>query len=61
MNIDKRVFHVSEAACLLACSAEVIYHLIHTKALPAYKTGKAWKIPEESIRQYITARTTGND
>jgi len=61
MNIDKKVLHVSDAASLLNCSSEIIYQLIHANKLPAYKTGKAWKIPEESIKNYIACRINNNN
>lgn len=56
MLINKSVFHVSDAASLLSCSSQVIYELIHMGKLSAYKDGKAWKIPEKSISDYINTR-----
>ena len=56
MKIDKQVLHVAEAASVLCCSSQVIYDLIHKGSLPAYKTGKAWKIPEGSIHDYIKSK-----
>ena len=58
MTITKCVFYVSEAATLLNCAPYQIYRLIHTGQLPAYKNenGKAWHIPEQSIRDYIHAQ-----
>lgn len=58
MLINKNVLYVSEAAALLGCSSQYIYHLIHTGKLAAYKDEgtRAWKIPEEAIKQYITDR-----
>ncbi len=57
MLINKAVLYVSEVACLLGCSAHYIYHLIHTGKLAAYKEdgGRAWKIPEASVMQYINS------
>lgn len=58
MQITKTVFFVSEAACLLGCSAHQVYYMIHTGKLLAYKDegARAWKIPEQSIQQYIQRR-----
>ncbi len=56
MNIDKKIVHVSEASSFLACSSKVIYDLIRDGKIKAYKTGRAWKIPEKSIDDYIVAR-----
>jgi excisionase family DNA binding protein len=61
MLIDKKLLHVSDAASLLSCSSKVIYELIHENKLPAYKTGRAWKIPEESIKNYIACRLSKRD
>lgn len=58
MLINKTVLFVSEAACILGCSAHYIYHLIHTGKLEAYKEkgGRVWRIPESSIEKYIASR-----
>ena len=58
MKIEKNIMTVSEAACILSCSTYVIYRLIHANALKAYKDaeGRPWRIPESSIKDYVTAR-----
>ena len=56
MQVEKRVLHVSEAAAILSCSSQTVYQLIHTDVLPAFKTGKAWKIPASAIEEYINFR-----
>ena len=58
MKIEKNILTVSEAACVLSCSTHVIYRLIHTNALGAYKdaTGRPWRIPEACINDYIASR-----
>ena len=58
MTITKCVLFVSEAATMLGCSSQTIYHLIHTNQLEAYKDEghNTWRIPEAAIHNYITTR-----
>ena len=58
MVIEKNVFNVSETATLLGCGSQKIYQLIHNKVLRAYKNyhGRDWRVPEESIKNYMAAR-----
>ena len=53
--VSKSVLFASEAATLLSMSVQHVYHLIHTGKLPAYKEkdSRAWKIPAESVTNYI--------
>ena len=60
MVINKSILYVSDVASLLGCSAQVIYHLIHSGILPAYKEGKSWRIPEKSITDYINSKMLYN-
>ena len=58
MKVEKNILTVSEAACILSCSTHVIYRLIHTNALRAYKDaeGRPWRIPESCIKDYVASR-----
>ena len=56
MQIEKLVLHVSDAASLIGVSSHKIYEMIQSKELPAYKAGKAWKIPSEAVEDYIKLR-----
>ena len=55
VQVNKSVIFASEAATLLCMSVQRVYDLIHTGKLPAYKEkdSRAWKIPAESIANYI--------
>ncbi|WP_094607179.1 hypothetical protein SPSIL_058160 [Sporomusa silvacetica DSM 10669] len=55
LSIDFKFFYVSEVAAMLRVSAPVIYNLIHEGKLDAIKIGRAWKIPEASITNYINS------
>lgn len=58
MKLEKNILTVSEAACVLSCSTHIIYRLIHTHALGAYKDagGHPWRIPDVSIKNYVATR-----
>ena len=58
MKIEKTILTVSEAAFVLNCSDQIIYRLIHAKALGAYKDigGRRWLIPEYSVTDYVESR-----
>lgn len=60
MIIEKNILTVSEAACVLSCSTQCVYRLIHTHALRAYKdaAGRPWRIPESCIKDYVASRMT---
>ena len=56
MVINKSILYVSDVASLLGCSAQVIYHLIHSGILPAYKESKSWRIPENQLQIILTLK-----
>lgn len=55
MLINKYVLYAAEAASLLNCPVHVIYDLIRTHKLRAYKNpgGRAWHIPADAIQEYV--------
>jgi excisionase family DNA binding protein len=53
------LMHVSDAGSILGCSSQTIYKLINTGELKAFKTGKAWKISAQSIKDYTNANLNG--
>ncbi len=58
MVINKTVLNLQDTQQVLNLSAYGVYKLIHEKKLYAYKDdgGKAWKIPEQSITDYLSSR-----
>lgn len=56
MHIEKLVLYVSDAASLIGVSSQKIYEMIQCKELPAYKSGKTWKIPATAVEDYIKLR-----
>ena len=58
MIINKTVFNIQDTQQILNLSAYSVYRLIHEKRLFAHKDdgGKAWKIPEQSIVDYLNSR-----
>ena len=55
IQVNKSVIFASEAASMLCMSVQRVYGLIHSGELPAYKEkdSRAWKIPAESVANYI--------
>lgn len=51
--ITKTVLHVSDAACLMNCSAGKVYNLIRSGHLDAYKVGKSWLITVDALDNYL--------
>ncbi len=62
VQVNKSVIFASEAATLLGMSVQRVYGLIHSGELPAYKEkdSHAWKIPAESIANYIQVQMKAN-
>jgi len=58
VQIEKLVLHVSDVASLIGVSSQKIYQMIHNNELPAYKTGKAWRISAMTIEDYVKSRLT---
>ncbi|MDY4416691.1 helix-turn-helix domain-containing protein [Selenomonas sp.] len=60
--VSKSVLFTSEAATLLSLSVQRVYGLIHSGKLPAYKEKdcRAWKIPAESVTNYIQMQLKEN-
>ncbi len=58
MVINKIVLNLQDVQQVLNLSAYGVYKLIHEKKLYAYKDdgGRAWKIPEQSIIDYLSSR-----
>lgn len=57
-GIQFKYFYVSEVAAMMRVSSQVIYQLIHDRKLKAIKVGRAWKISEEAIEDYIHSLET---
>lgn len=47
------VLTVEEACEALKVGHNAIYELLNSGKLKAYKNGRIWKIPKESVRRYI--------
>jgi len=47
------ILSVEEACEALKVGHNAIYTLLNSGKLKAYKNGRVWRIPKESIKQYI--------
>lgn len=45
-------YTIKELAELWRCSTDVIYDLVRTGKLPAFRVGREWRISDEARRQY---------
>ncbi|WP_457512295.1 excisionase family DNA-binding protein [Streptomyces sp. TE33382] len=48
---------VEEAASALGLSKMAVHRLVHSRALPAIRTGPTFKVPEPAVQEYL--RTAG--
>ena len=47
------ILSVEEACEALRVGNNAMYELLNSGKLKAYKNGRVWRIPKESIKQYI--------
>ena len=47
------ILSVEEVCEALKVGHNAIYELLNSGKLKAYKNGRVWKIPKESVRRYI--------
>lgn len=55
VNVPKSVLYAAEAAVLLNISVQKVYQLLHAGKIKGYKydTSNAWRIPAESVINYV--------
>lgn len=46
----------SEVAELLYIGKNTIYDLLNSGEIPAFRIGRSWKIPRNSLEEYITQK-----
>lgn len=51
------VLTAEEAADVLRVGYNALYRLLSSGKLKAYKNGRVWRIPKESIKEYILDST----
>lgn len=44
---------VGQAAVRLACSTKTIYRLIESRAVRAFRVGRAWRIDDADLEHYV--------
>ncbi len=53
-DMFKEIYTVSEVAYLMRCSPKVIYEALANGTLDGYKVGRGWRIPGDSVREFVT-------
>jgi len=58
MMLDKKLLTAGEAANVLGCPVYMVYDFLHRGLLVGFKyeTSKAWRIPEDSVQNFISQR-----
>ena len=51
-NVDD-VLTPAEAMALMKVSANILYRLLATQQIPAYRQGRVWRIPKQGLIAYI--------
>lgn len=49
---------LDELCEMLAIGKNTAYHLLKTDQIHAFKIGRIWKIPRESVSTYVLSRST---
>jgi excisionase family DNA binding protein len=55
---SSRFLTVTEVAATLRVSNMTVYRLINTRALPAIRIGKSFRIPEDDLSRYLADQYT---
>ena len=53
------ILTIEELMELLYIGKNTAYKLLKSGEIKAFKIGKVWKIPRESVNEYILRKTTG--
>lgn len=51
------ILNVSEACEMLRIGENSMYNLLHTGKVKGYRNGRTWRIPKESVIEYICTHT----
>ena len=55
--LDQEIFTVGELAERLKISQAVVYRLLASGEISAYKVGRGWRIPKASVQRYLDMNT----
>lgn len=55
--LDQEVYTVGQLADKLKVSQAVIYRLLTAGEITAYKVGRGWRIPKQSVQTYLAMNT----
>ena len=50
---DIRVYTLEEVCAILSITKRTVYNYIKAGKLNAFKMGKYWRVPEESLRAFV--------
>ena len=58
---DIKVYSLDEVADIMKVTKRTLYNYIKAGTLHAVKMGKYWRVPEESLHDFISKGTTGSN
>jgi excisionase family DNA binding protein len=50
---EVRFLTVAEVAALMRVSKMTVYRLVHSGELPAIRTGRSFRVPEQAVHDYL--------
>ncbi|MDX2572497.1 MULTISPECIES: helix-turn-helix domain-containing protein [Streptomyces] len=53
MTDQGRFLTVAEVASLMRIRKSTVYRLVHTGHLPAIRVGRAFRVPEQAVHDYL--------
>ena len=59
-NFDSEIITVDELMEMLYIGKNTAYQLLNSGELRAFKIGKVWKIPKDSVSEYIINKTNSH-
>ena len=54
LNQYNDIMSVTDIAEVLCIGKNRVYELLESKSLKGFRIGRVWKIPKESLQEYIT-------
>lgn len=54
LNQYNDIISVTDIAEVLCIGKNRVYELLESKSLKGFRIGRVWKIPKESLQEYIT-------
>lgn len=57
LNQEENILTIRELCSILMIGRNRAYELLSAGAIKAFRIGRVWKIPKESVREYILSQS----